>query len=119
MDKPLVQVVPYPVGGQGWVKFRSEAPSEISEQYSRSWSKTDLDKITGAVIWFAETSVRLDVPDGEHGDFWQSDDFECLVGSTKPTMVRRRLQVRVDNGWFAAEISHDGSVEFQLYETRK
>ncbi len=82
-----------------------------------SWIRTDLEHVIAVDLQYKGAGIQLISPSRSPREYWQSDDYESTVGgSTK--LIRRRIQMMVDEGWITAEINSDGKVIVYLSDKR-
>jgi hypothetical protein len=94
----------------GWVKyFRDES---IEYGYDQdvdggraSWTRGKQDDMCGVSVRSGDITIYLMAENGEKAKFWQSDDYEVILGNRKPTRVVRRIEQKVgDKTWRIIEI---------------
>ncbi len=90
-----------------------------------SWSKGRCDDLTsagiiheGMVYTMHGNPFSSDPKEAFHKVFWQSDDYLSLIGSRICKRIKRRLQMKVDEGWLALEI-FEKSGDYRVYLSDK
>lgn len=90
----------------GWTKYFADGSVEVGaiSNPKVSWTRGKHDGMIAVSLQSGDNTVFLCSDDGP-AKFWQSDDFECVFGSNQPTMILRRIQMKVgDKAWKTVEI---------------
>lgn len=96
-----------------WRKVRCSAPTEIEEGEDRTWTGTDLTDIQAVYLFHNGYTYGIETPDSSPGEFWQSDDYEAVVGE-QPVLIRRRIQLKVEESWLTLEVE-DERDQYKIY----
>ena len=116
-----------------WSKYFVDEPSMIDEPVVKTWRNSRLDGMKAVVLtvgnmnyglhtsgcWAPRCIVYENEPPHvqETAEFWQSDDYEAVVGG--PTeRVRRRIQMKVDDGWLTLEVE-EKTGEHRVYLAKR
>lgn len=100
----------------GWVKYFRDGSTECGydqeiDTGKASWTRGRQDDMCGVAIRSGDITVYMMAEDGEKCKFWQSDDYEVILGNRKPARVARRIEQKVgDKTWRIIEIdlkTHD------------
>jgi hypothetical protein len=80
----------------GWIKHFADGSKEVGTDqavYAKkaSWSKGRLADMIGAEVVHGNKRIAILVP----GEFWQSDDYDVSFLQSTPSLVKRRLQYKI------------------------
>lgn len=83
----------------GWVKHFADGTKEIGtdrdvQMKKASWSHGRLTGMTAAEIIHENKKLSIMLP----GDYWQSDDYDVSIFTSKPELIVRRLQFQIFEG---------------------
>jgi len=101
----------YPPQKNGWVKYLKDHSMEYGydcdvDRGMASWTRGGQKELAGVAIKTNDLVFYLVAPEGETGKFWQSDDYEVVLGSRKPVRIIRRIEQKVgDKSWKIIEIN--------------
>ena len=81
----------------GWVKRFSDNTSEVGsdpvvQRREASWSRGRLDDITSVEL---HDTGHVAILEG-FGEFWQSDDYDVNIYQSKPQLITRRIQKKIN-----------------------
>lgn len=94
-------------GSSCWIKYFLDNSIEIGSDADplASWTRGRQDKMTGVSLHHQEINLYLITEDGLPGRFWQSDDYEVVIGHEAPVRTTRRIEQKVGSKtWKIVEI---------------
>ncbi len=107
----------------GWLKeFKDK--TYVSNEENSSWSKSGLDEIIGVTLFYPIKDPTI-IPSGYTrfyrglGEYHYSEDYEVLLGQSKPIAVLQRIQFKLDSSkWETLEIDIDGNTRSYISEVK-
>lgn len=100
----------YPPETDGWAKYFRDGTIEygtdvLVDSGKASWTRGKQENMAALAIRSGDMILYLMADEGTKSKFWQSDDYEVVLGSRKPVRVVRRIEQKVgDKTWKVIEI---------------
>lgn len=94
----------------GWVKYFCDGTVEYGYDQDvdlgrSSWTRGKQDKMCAVALKAGSAMVFLTAGEGESARFWQSDDYEVVLGHRNPVRITRRIEQKLgDKTWKIVEI---------------
>lgn len=94
----------------GWVKYFSDGSVEYGYDQDvdlgcASWTQGKQNNMRSVALRAGNITVHLFAELDKVCKFWQSDDYEVVLGSRNPTRITRRIEQKLeDHTWQIIEI---------------